>query len=440
MSAEDGVAASPVSDEGSPTRVTPLELGKVEKIDEDEKNESVKRLSVLATNLLSPRPKTEVEKKARTVRFDTRYLPAECSLDKLTSAKMFHNGGGKTLVSSKKKAAQTGYQIFLPKGGETILIDKEQPFKLILTHNDGERFTFTGAEDIEDYESDDARAHARKNVVTLTPIKKEQLLRIRMDILLDSTERKLQAILLSAGKAPSATALMRLYGLTEAPPELSVTQRVVKPLFSAVCILLFIALLGFFLQPPLENFYQKYRISQEHELVNTARGLVASSEIVRKEFGDPSWASQVLDYHVDLFTKERASFMMPFRRARGSSKKSRTTEWELEGSSRDDDEITVTFKDEFKFGEVYVEAIRQGAGWHIESMKIDLHRKQRDYADTVAEWLVQHVLHAFGSAKIIAIDNGQQYLRVNVEIGHDGDRDGDADNDVNKIIQEQSQL
>eukprot|EP01059_Diplonema_ambulator_P005031 TRINITY_DN14767_c0_g1_i1.p1 TRINITY_DN14767_c0_g1~~TRINITY_DN14767_c0_g1_i1.p1 ORF type:complete len:502 (+),score=78.95 TRINITY_DN14767_c0_g1_i1:60-1508(+) len=417
--------------------------------DDDEYDEndpladSVERLSILGGELTSP------VKKRRSVTFDKRYLPAEVEIDGIKGATMYHNGWVGKMKRAKQKPGQKGYQILMPEDEEREhKVNMEQPFKIVLEQHDGGLYTFTGSENSKEHKD----GTSANEIVSLSPVKREQMMRLRMDMLLDSNQRHLVAFVLSAGKSPSSTALMRLQGMHD--ESFDQHKHGVKITFASVVYFLMLMLVGVCVKPPMDNLYSKWKLSKNTELVETCMELVKKSELVKKEFGTPVFGElSLFDYHVDLLTAQRASWMLTFgsnHTQRLSSKKRSTRDWELVGTLTDagDDEISVTFDSDFLFGEMYAEAYAivdpsnaNSVSWHVSSINIDLYRTSKDYTDTMREWALEWAMSSIGAPSYLSIQVDEpQHLRITLEIGHDSDKDGDTDHGANNIIQEKSQL
>ena len=396
---------------------------------------SISKLAELATEITSPRGIV----KRRSVTFDKKYLPPECNLDMAEQISIYHNGKHVVLDKARRKPGQTGYQICVVPPPVYLAIDDEQPYKIVVQEA-GSTFVFAGANDKHPGYNNHSTEFTG-NVVSLSPIKREQLLRLRMDIELDPSGKNISAFLLSAGKKPSPTALLRLHGVAD-----KCSDELDGPVNKFVLIVsaFFIIILALALKPPLDNLYAKYRISHSTSLISTVQDLVHSSRMVSQEFGEIDFDSaSMFDYHVDLLQHTTATFMFPFRSKRKGISKNPTSEWELEGTkdNQRDDEISVKFDGEFLFGEVAVSAYRVSTGgWHISDLNVDLYRKRRNYADTMVKWLVGWVTTLSPDTQLSIQIEENEHLRVSLEIGHDSDADGDHDEGANRIIQEKTQL
>eukprot|EP01064_Diplonema_japonicum_P038400 TRINITY_DN9291_c1_g1_i1.p1 TRINITY_DN9291_c1_g1~~TRINITY_DN9291_c1_g1_i1.p1 ORF type:complete len:501 (+),score=57.76 TRINITY_DN9291_c1_g1_i1:89-1504(+) len=423
---------SPIADTGETTRSPHA--------DDDPLASNIEKLEVLGTDLTSP-----MKKKRRSVTFDQKYLPVECCIDSIASAVIYHNGGTMHAKLARQKPGQKGYQILTPKyhsEAVSLNIDMEQAFKIVMIQKTGQEYTFTGAEAAREHQGDHHGGPANE-IISLAPIRRDHINRIRMDILLDNAGEHLVAFVVSAGKDPSSTALMRLQGMHEGSEQISLLSTMKRNFRTFLQILLVVAV-GVLLRSPFDNLYSRYKISSDGELLDTSINLVRNSRTVQTEFGAPVFdGNGVFDYHVDFYSGDKASFMVVFRSNHSSGGDRTTREWELEGTKNTagDDEIPVTFDSDFLFGEMHVGAYRVNNSWHISSVDIDLYRTSKDYVDTLREWVFEWILSSIGAPSHLSIQVDEaQHLRVTLEIGHDGDSDGDGDHGANNIIQEKSQL
>eukprot|EP01063_Lacrimia_lanifica_P010118 TRINITY_DN16877_c0_g1_i1.p1 TRINITY_DN16877_c0_g1~~TRINITY_DN16877_c0_g1_i1.p1 ORF type:complete len:483 (+),score=148.40 TRINITY_DN16877_c0_g1_i1:74-1450(+) len=408
----------------------------------------LKCLQTLGSDLTSP---ARERASSRRVRFSAESYAVECNVDKVERLELYHNGHKASFCQARRRPGQEQYQIFsceAPEGRglpEKIPVDPEQPFKAVLSGGGKEdgpaEYTFTGC--MQSAKGDSSGT----SVVALVPARKGQFLRLRMDLLLDTDGRHVAAVLVSAGRAPSHTALQRLQGYLEAPA--TTAMRVFSPRFVSVLLLqvLLFLLVGPLVRTPAHRLYEKWRISHDAELLSSTRRIIQNSRTLRREFGAPAFAyyDSLFDYQVDLYTDERASFLVNFQ-ASDKVVADRTKEWELEGTQNTerDDEITVKFDRHFRYGEAKVEAVRAGPGgpWHHTSLRLDLYPTERNYADTMMEWLVETMQNALGSgAYQLQIEERAEHLRIKLEIGQDSDRDGDAEaGEAGHIIRETAQL
>ena len=409
--------------------------------------DSLQQLDNFANHLMSPKKPL---KRQRSVHFEESCLPQECNVDKVTSAVIYHSGQSLSLERARSKPGQNGYQIFTVKKDEKsqaaaaqLFVDADQPHKLVLKHQTGDSFVFTGAEEPEKRRASDESPAA--HIVSLAPIKKEQLLRIRMDLLVTEDNGgsgggrgRLTALLISK-KKPSMHTLGRFYGLNEMRQQRAASSTIAS--FVVLFLRLFALIVLAFC---LKELYIRYHFMANVALISSAKDVVSRSSTLTREFGTPTYntggvnSSSLLEpllsgffaYTLDLYSAERASFSMPFI-VNGEGGDFVTKEWEIEGTTGEaGDEISVTFDGRFKWGEAAVEAYRVDDTWHFSSLKIDLYQEQPRY-------------FAWGWLRMGEDGLERQekpHLRINMEIGHDGDLDGDADHETSTIILEKSQL